>query len=887
MVKMKLPDHLCNTYARYKQSQEVVLSYLVKTANNTAQNSSDSTTNVNLDTMTLRDLAKAAEAVACALKPNKPPVSILESLSEVIDLRERCLTWFKSNTHQDDAGTRTLNDKHAHIIDILKIVSLTLGGKDYKLVSEKNAEDKEGVETSFTNTFAALHLYETLAEAPSQTTAFELREKKDAKERYNVVRRSVLEARFAEQKEQEYILARFCLLEDQQAMVDELFLRMCSAATTGESWLSIAPLADFIIDHAIVTELDMHKSVEDWTRMSKMFHCRLVHPRGTNQCDILRMQAVIFERLKYSIISRLNSGKISSLSFVKFTPDMDITDAPRHQIALARKKYGIEDPCLSSNSDISLYFRSSAADKVCLEAQYVANLLKSSADEDIVFLKTSYIDRVTKCAINLLSTNSVNYLLDEDGAAYLVPSYVALSFHIGILAEIILGRETIHGKVPAASQMQHTATSITVAASRHMGMLIEPSHGMHASPQSLLFRCYRQWSITLDASTRAIQAAKAAPARSNRGMLSYIGSTFGLNFNYMTTTLGMIDNTGVLAMLGLMWQLFKLEGIDMPEWPDLQFILKELGEDFVFHGTRPTSTARLNASGCHMQGLATSRVKEQLLADGLADFEGHLAVSDDRTRRFYVEKKPLSSFLHANMLAPKTTSHNSGAVVPELLVYGGPMQKLANKETVNPQFHLKEECIDLHDRTRFWKVKDKSPKLTAAELISLLAREVKHEMVLCTFDWLKFEEALNKLVDVVDRALQDPKCMAAYGTQTVSTWKIRGAVGTLISDVQASPGSWLGKVHKTRVEAVRPIFSEWLTKNGSLGLTSTGVFRMQKSTLTQLSPDVVSHVQDVVKRRGLQEGIFTPDQCKEMGIEVTYNLEDRIKEKWQNFRKPR
>lgn len=887
---MKLPDHLCNTYARYKQCQEAVICYLVETANGLTRNAHSSQRNASVDTITLRDLVRTAEIVCSGNNFTRTPDHILKSLADVIDLRERCFRWFKSNTHQADTETRTLNTQHAHTISVLKVVLTILrGGAKTSSTKENIPKTEDAIEVTF-NKYAALHLDETTDEAQEASSGAHVEDIKHRSEQ-NKLKQQILDARLAEQEEQEYVLARFCLLEDQQAMVDHLFFRMCNAAVTGESWLSIAALANFIVDRADYLESELHKDMDDnddW-KFKVLFFRRMKYAGHLMGNSLLRMHVTMTERLKYAIVARLS--KQTSLALFDYLTEGPERVLDRKELTRDIKTYSTADPAFSLDWNRPTYFCGTESDRACLEGHYVARLLELTNDEVTFSFNIFRNGRALRRLTAMRDQEDAVLLLDKNAACF-VPSFLALSLHIEFLAQIVLGSDvTTECRVfnSSANQLQHAATAAKLAAYQHARMLDMPSHSIHSSGTVHADVYKFAWASVPKSSDMAIRLAKAASDRPIIGPIMCIGNALILSTTYLIAPVGTLDAAGLLSMAGLMWQLFQLEHVDLPEWPDLHFLLNRLGEEIVFHGQRPNSKAKLHACGRHIQGLSSTKSKATFNAATLALVHGHMPHQSyrDRKKRFDLKQIPLSAFISNHMLAEDdNNSCESGAVIPELLAYGGPLQELAGRPRVQPQFNSHEELVvHFSNQAIFWKARNKLPTLEPTELIATIAKQLDSELSLCTFSFVKFEAALEGLAESIWQACQCSERKSNPLEAATTEQKLSFVLGSLISNVTAKVNSADGKAYQYQLKVVREVFSEWLKKNGSIGISSPGVFQMQKSNLRKLSPDVVSHVQDIVNIRGLQEGIFTPEQCKEMDVEVTYNLEDRIKEKWKNFRK--
>lgn len=161
---MQLPDHLLRTYRRYQQSEEETLSWIHATASQTSNLSSNSkqiakpikskgqarrkgrakvrnsSENANLDLPlpantfsssrpSLFDILPCVRAIADDPEIVAIPTQIVTTLKTVLQLRERCIARFKSNTSQHDNETIEANTNHPYPVTVLQHALRLLTGK--------------------------------------------------------------------------------------------------------------------------------------------------------------------------------------------------------------------------------------------------------------------------------------------------------------------------------------------------------------------------------------------------------------------------------------------------------------------------------------------------------------------------------------------------------------------------------------------------------------------------------------------------------------------------------------------------------------------------------------------------------------------------------------
>jgi len=145
---MQLPDHLLRTYHRYKVEEADLLSWICDTAENVGQHvvakhsakmpklkgrerlmarRAAEAGEIGIDNdhykeprIAIFDILPSVKAIADTPNITTIPVDIAIKFHDVLNLRRKCLRWYKTNTSQHDDETRLKNKKHEHPVLVLE-----------------------------------------------------------------------------------------------------------------------------------------------------------------------------------------------------------------------------------------------------------------------------------------------------------------------------------------------------------------------------------------------------------------------------------------------------------------------------------------------------------------------------------------------------------------------------------------------------------------------------------------------------------------------------------------------------------------------------------------------------------------------------------------------
>ena len=195
---------------------------------------------------------------------------------------------------------------------------------------------------------------------------------------------------------------------------------------------------------------------------------------------------------------------------------------------------------------------------------------------------------------------------------------------------------------------------------------------------------------------------------------------------------------------------------------------------------------------------------------------------------------------------------------------------------------IKLEKGVLLNRTELWKLVKKGPGLEPVQLLATLKRRLERETAVHDFDSLAFQIGcavlVQKLIAIFEPDLQLRYTGDKSYGQSIVAFNL--LLLLVIMTRQDCP--------RAKLKEAARAFEEWLAQYGNLGTKKMRRQEQQTIPRTSIEPRTVSMVQDIVKRRDLLEGVFTPDQLSQMGdIKATGRLEDQIREAWQAHRQKR
>lgn len=118
-----------------------------------------------LSKLAIFDVLPPVAALAASPQPPSMPMRIAEKLATVLELRKKCVAWYRSNTPQDDQLTRDANARHQHCVIVLQEAALLLQTEAKVTLKTRNQDHKtqkssQDVKNVF-NRFHALNIDHT------------------------------------------------------------------------------------------------------------------------------------------------------------------------------------------------------------------------------------------------------------------------------------------------------------------------------------------------------------------------------------------------------------------------------------------------------------------------------------------------------------------------------------------------------------------------------------------------------------------------------------------------------------------------------------------------------------------------------------------------------
>lgn len=170
---MALPEHLLRTYRRYKAEEEDMLQWIAEEARKRNIRISSKlkgrartiARREGLSKLAIFDVLPPVAALAASPQPPSMPMRIAEKLATVLELRKKCVAWYRSNTPQDDQLTRDANARHQHCVIVLQEAALLLQTEAKVTLKTRNQDHKtqkssQDVKNVF-NRFHALNIDHT------------------------------------------------------------------------------------------------------------------------------------------------------------------------------------------------------------------------------------------------------------------------------------------------------------------------------------------------------------------------------------------------------------------------------------------------------------------------------------------------------------------------------------------------------------------------------------------------------------------------------------------------------------------------------------------------------------------------------------------------------
>ena len=882
---MQIPDHLHNTYLNYKAEEQSLLSWICDTARTsghnfkakqnlgaTPKNSSQSTatklkgrarTLARRAAQTTADTQPAASpqsssksqiAIFDILPPLRSiaanpystiPYAMVEKLRAVLELRRKCVSWFKSNTPEEDDETRRRNYNHEYPVRVLEsamtIVEQILLKPSLNETQAKTTTPghtlKPGVVSDLSNTIQSLCFEDGLTGGQKHLEAIkEIDEAGVGTEASSSNRLSD-----EDRAQEEYNFAKFCLLYDVQQLEDFLVLELVRYSLDRSNSDVLPFLVDTALDMVQKMDASSTSSFEDATK----FEAGFVEVFRAQSADdfypspYLRMQMVVSKML------HTNAGS---------------TDVPAE--------------CYDTTFDPSIdYFRLSGRDRYFVEQSWLACALQK-------------VKRTDGTRFGVLTVSSTNRVLDSIFAQpssshgiCLVPVSYTLALRLLLLAAIILKDDV---SFPFHALSEEFEKQITMETERAK---------FWTSKEYCSQRAAAWWPRRVQCLVEDWERVRPLNKRAIKGPLTGLLeispftcclSRERLSTDYAAASVSAMETSGIFRVLAHLHNLLVEEKVLDMCWADKDFLVEAMGEAYVYYITRPLLSQGDAFRTQIFWGIGLNEVEAVKLFFAPPDSGGGELVSRLKPR-FHRSTTPLHMlsmlrYGRANLngdIAVDLELVATATVVPKLI--GRTPKKV--RMTVNCQ---------LEDRAELFRIKDKGPGLQPVDLLSVVKRGIDQELRMNKFDYLELEKACTQLVRSLLQEFDDLKAspfgrfLMPHTIEQANSLILN--IITLIGDKDPNAQS----LYRKNLEKAAKVFTTWIQQYGSVGVADKNSPK-DCGHLSALSLDIVQEVERIVDRHGLLNDVFLPEQIQgmEASIKVTDSLEARIAKLWAEHKEAR
>jgi len=886
---MQLPSHLLRTYRRYKTEEKDLLSWICDSAGKVGHSTTPrhNTTSVKLKgreraearraaearknvtdndyyeepTIAIFDIIPSVRAIASSPKITSVPADVANKLLHVLTLRRRCLHWYRSNTSQHDRATRLENEKHEYPVSILEQavdilrhklpqpviaspVRLSPAQTPAGIVFNPPIQDTKHVNVSHALGSDESDTSDSVVSSLSDDGEAELDHKLPTAGNVAVdIPEGLSTPRLSEDDriQEDYNLAQFCLYQDIEQIEDYLFLELVRYTLDQQNsdWLPF--LANTAIDMVLKMYRSIDTSVKDPKKCMIEFlkHMNESNPDAVNKSPLMRMQDIIAKQMAVS-----EAQKVA---------------AQKNQIIVVERRY----PEFHTEGRDLDYFGTTVEQQKLVEQSFIAAIWDADIPSEPSAVQPWFLDSVSK-VIQLAK----NYKHSSRGryVFFNVDVVTAFTLRLNLLATMVLGEK----RSIAFDALRKTALAVSAQSKKwdKFKHTLAP-HGRikDISPNLVesLARLSKDKQRDLEMLNNDLQ------------FLAQLNPFFCCLNNHherMYTAIESVqimDQCFVVQLLGHVWNLLREEQYLTSGWLDLDFLIGALGVDFVFQGKRPTIAAGREALGYRIWYAFGLKKKDVAKLVSLFFSKkrpmGEICIKGHMRSRFIASDMPVFWVLYCREHWD-TSGYDLGAVDAVLVTAAVVIPPILGQKPVEVVFSDRKGSIS--NRPQLWKQFDKGPTLDATDLLSLMKSGLRRDFSMLDFDYLKFHKRcrklVNKLVDAFGEFESSP--FDGYDKPTTAD-KAKYIVWDLL----------LSDEKEMHVKAAQ-VFKEWLQENGDVGVAGIPEKPRSTSFPLPLKPQIVQVVQDIVRRRGLMDDVFTREQEWGMGVAVTGSIEQTVRTAW-------
>ncbi|KAK5957708.1 hypothetical protein OHC33_000897 [Knufia fluminis] len=898
---MQLPDHLLRTYRRYKAEEKDVLSWIcnivkengcmlppkhciskktveehackgtkklkgrARTEARRAKERGETATENDCSdepAIAIFDILPSVKAIASSPKVTSIPSDIATKFFNVLNLRRRCLQWYKNNTSQHDAETRLQNKKHEHPVSILeqamkllrhKLPSFSLASHAQGTKLSSSAENSShahmaGAEHSYVTQVA--DVVETENSKPETSSDGEQNDSENEllTTRANVdVPKSLSAPKLNEEDrdQDEYNLAQYFLYQDIEQIEEYLFLEFVRYTLDQQNFDVLPGLVNTAIDMV----MKMYKTIDNSTKDSKKCKIRFYkyvsekNQAAIDNTPLMRMQDTIAKHMAVIKAQKQLSQKFNVIVMAPPYPN-----------------FHDEGCCLD-------YFGASVEEQRLIEQSFVAALWAMEMPSERSAFESLSMDSVSKVVQRLktltLPEGRIEFITVDVGSAFTV--------RLNLLLVMVL-REN---RSVAFNALMKSNSSKAIQTERWQKF----KHCL--APNGRIKDMFPKLVLNLDQLTRDRTRENELLNNEMHG-LAQLNPIFCCQNNTdvrMYTAIQSVttmDHCFVVQLLGHMWNLLREKGYLNSGWHDLDFLVDALGVSFIFQDERPTMGGGAEALEYRIWYAFGLKKKD------VAKVFSHLFSEKPSKGYLYHRVRMLARFIASDMPtfwmlecreATGMDRYLMGAEDVVLVAAATVLPPILGQKPIEVAFANKGFVIK--NRPELWKHFDKGPRFGPTDLLSVLKKGLQNDFVMLDFDYLTFQKRCQKLVNRLVKAFGDFKDSPFHTFEKpTATDKIKYiAFDLLLSDED--------EMYKKAAMA----FKGWLETYGDVGVKAVPKKPRSTAFPLPLQPSVVSIVQDIVHRRGLMKDVFTREQEWGMGVVATGSLEETVRTAWATQKK--
>ena len=875
----KLPQSLFDTYQEYKAEEEELIEWIKKTAvqcghqfgakaasgksslsksrgarHSTVKTSNTSRTQRSLPQITLFDIKAPLQTIVASGKIMPLPTDIARIFRSVLRKRVKCVEWFKRNISPDDVNGQRLNHSHQYPLQVLREAADTVAPllrlqklPDTSAYPEKD-EDKTDVKFD-TNHFSLLELEDP--DLSGKLEQLEVRAPPSSTSGRSDSSPDDLKAHEWNDLQATLSFARYCLLQELDAIEAVLLQEWFNVLLNGQTSIGAVVITNHAIDLIQKREVAVGMIVINNNHRiifpENFFVCLSRTPAGNAIESTLRMHEIVFKVL---------------------------TQPGKKTRRLARDARSVLE-----RMD---YFSACVDEQAEFELRALCLWLTASRAEVGQYVKTGYING---SEVSRLLRHLYDNISSLTGPAD-VPTTVAFAARIEILISHVLRTHESNIK----QELLNTVDSLQLTL-QHQIARMSTDNGF------LDTYGYPEHDILAEKVAGILQSTfdKQEVLRELRNPVCATGLLdFGMGGfrDYCAGPVLMVDTlvySGFLVSLAHIYNVCCEEGVLSIAWPDLDFILKHVGDEPIFRGDRPTKLRpdyyfdRLS----HMDGFSSRSIKKWLKSPDKGKPMADTPSADALAMLVQTSALPLCTAVLARSF-DSSRFNDQWAWQVELILRATRVQDMLGKRPVSVTMISEAKLVNQQQLTSFY---NKGPHMEAIHVLALSRQRVLQELSFMAFDFDKFFDSCLALVACLVQCWTTNRYQSSPSPITVQK---DGPAGLSLFRIAVDLTYELKKVehgaHERRARSreqlvnVGQILAEFIAKKGTIGIDA--ISKQSPKHISTLTPSFQEKLRSIATQFGLLEGMFTAEQKEDLeeAFKKTVKIEDVIKELYSGKR---